>query len=456
MALHYFVAQMILHAIYPLAGSLSCRFKGRTMKRVLCVLFLIVGGWSRAQTNEMLSWEQCLQITEAKSPELAKARSAVRELEFSAVSASAGFYPHVSAKANYGVSGAESGDTWKTANDRTSAGIDLSQDLFSGFKDVAKRARALAQLKVGQEQYRQTQADVEQRLRLAYVEVIYAQELIELTRKIEERRANNVRLIQLRFDGGRENAGSLARSQAQLAQAKFEARQAERSLVYALRNLGAAMGLGEPKAGVVGDLQAEAPDALENLSSLMQQTPDYLIAETQVAAAREGLRVTRSERFPSLRFSAGLGIATSDGWSERWNGGWDVGLNASVPLFTGGRLRADIAAGSEKVVQSEMELENRANTLLASLQEQWNNYVDAVENESVQKELLEAEQLRAEISTSKYKQGLLSYEDWDQIENNLIQQGKTHLQRRRTAEVEKARWKGSLGWSEWNQPVKGE
>ena len=68
----------------------------------------------------------------------------------------------------------------------------------------------------------------------------------------------------------------------------------------------------------------------------------------------------------------------------------------------------------------------------------------------------EAEQLRAEISTTKYKQGLLEYEDWDIIESNLINQGKTHLQRRRTAELEQARWKNELGWSVWQTTEEGK
>ena len=97
-----------------------------------------------------------------------------------------------------------------------------------------------------------------------------------------------------------------------------------------------------------------------------------------------------------------------------------------------------------------MDLIDTSNTLLATLLQRWNLYTDAVENEAVQKELFDAEFLRAEISTAKYKQGLLSYEDWDIIESNLINQGKTHLQRRRAAEIEQARWKNALGWSVWN------
>ena len=418
------------------------------MKSALIHIILLFVGSTLASTNDSLTWEQCLDRTKAQSPELVAARAAVRELEYGVASASAGFLPQVDARASYGRAGVEIGGLWFESDDTTGGSLNLSQDLFKGFGNIARRKSALARLKVGQEQYRQTLADVEQRLRLAYVEVLYADDLVDLTRKIAERRSNNVRLIQLRFDGGRENAGSLARSKAQLAQADFEVRQAERALTYAHRNLAAAMGEMDPVAGVDGVLHADSPRELVELELLMKQTTDYLIAETQVEAAEQGLRVTRSDRFPTVGLSARVAAGASDGWSQ-WGGSWSAGVSASMPLFTGGRNRANVAADKEKVIQSEMGLMDRANSLMASLQDQWNRYIDAVENEGVQKELLDAEMLRAEISTSKYKQGLLSYEDWDIIESNLINQGKTHLQRRRTSELEQARWKNALGWSDW-------
>jgi outer membrane protein len=429
---------------------------GDFMKYSLIVAILFFAGSTLASTNDFLSWDQCLERTKVQSSELVSARAAVRELEYGVASASAGFLPQVDARANYGVAGVEVGGSWETSDDITTGRLNLSQDLFTGFGNIAKRKRAIAQLVIGQEQYRQTLADVEQRLRVAYIEVLYAQDLVDLTRKIEERRRNNVRLIQLRFDGGRENAGSLARSKAQSSQSAYEMRQAERALIFALRNLAAAMGEMNPEEGAQGTLHADSPQALTELKMLMEQTTDYRIAETQIEASKEGLRVTRSVRFPSVGLSASTAVRTSDGWGERWNGSWSAGLNASVDLFTGGRNRANVAADKENVIQSEMDLVDRANSLMASLQDRWNSYIDAVESEVTQKEIRDAEILRAEISTAKYKQGLLSYEDWDIIESNLINQAKTHLQRQRAAEQEQARWKNALGWSVWDTTGKGE
>lgn len=248
--------------------------------------------------------------------------------------------------------------------------------------------------------------------------------------------------------------GSLARSKAQLTQSEYEVREARRALIYALRSLAAAMGQMDPEAGAAGDLMAIHPDDLLDLEQLMAQTPDYHIATTQIEASKEGMKVTRSARFPQIRFNASVGANSGD--YRLYDGAWGVGVSASIPIYTGNQLKSDVAAAKEKIVQSEMGLLDTANSLMATLQQRWNTYTDAVENEAVQETLFDAEQMRAEISTAKYKQGLLSYEDWDIIESNLINQGKTHLQRRRTAEIEQARWKNALGWSHWYTAEEGE
>ena len=420
----------------------------------LLIITHLIAGLASAQTNEFLSWEACLEQTRLHNPDLVSARAAVRELEYGVASASAGFLPQIDASVGAGIGQTENDGNWTDRQD-SSASLSLTQDLFSGGGNIARRRRALSQLRIGNEQYRKTLSDVELRTRLAYIDVLYAQDLIELTDKIRERRANNVRLIQLRFDGGRENAGSLARTQAQLAQAEFEVREAQRSLTYALRNLAAAMGRMEPAPGASGDLRASKPNALLNLEELMRQTPDYSIAHTQIEAAKQGMKITRSARFPQINLRGSGGVGDGTGF-HIYEGNWKVSLNASMPIYTGNRLRSDTAAAKEQVVQSEMDLMDVTFTLLASLQQRWNLYTDAVENETVQEQLFNAEQLRAEISTAKYKQGLLSYEDWDIIESNLINQGKTHLQRRRASELEEARWKNALGLSVWQELEESE
>lgn len=415
------------------------------MNKICLAVALFIGAPLWAQTNSILTWEQCLEQTERYNPDLISAKAAVRELQHKVVSASSDFLPQINASAAFSKAGNEGNSGW-SESDSSSASIKLSQTLYSGGGTTAKREVARIALQIGREQYRATLSDIEQRTRLAYIDVLYAQELTELTRQISERRADNVRLIQLRFDGGRENAGSLARNKAQLVEAQFEQREASRSMEYALRNLSAAIGRMEPIAGVSGDMTAREPEPLTNLMKRVRQTPDYKIAKQQVESARQGLVATRSDRFPSIQFNASSSLS---GDRDLKDESWNMGVSMSIPLFTGKRILSEVLADTEKVVQSEMDLLDTGNSLAASLQGSWNDYTDAVEYETVQQTTLDAEILREKISTAQYKQGLLDYEDWDTIESNLISQKKLYLQRQRSAAIQEANWRNALGRSFW-------
>ena len=58
---------------------------------------------------------------------------------------------------------------------------------------------------------------------------------------------------------------------------------------------------------------------------------------------------------------------------------------------------------------------------------------------------MKAAQVRAEIARSQYTSGLLAFEDWDLIENDLIENEKQALLARRTAARAAAAWDRALG-----------
>ena len=72
-------------------------------------------------------------------------------------------------------------------------------------------------------------------------------------------------------------------------------------------------------------------------------------------------------------------------------------------------------------------------------------FVEAVERLSVDEAFLEAAITRAEIARSKYAQGLMSFEDWDRIENDLIVRQKAVLFSRRDRVTAQAAWEQAQG-----------
>jgi len=83
--------------------------------------------------------------------------------------------------------------------------------------------------------------------------------------------------------------------------------------------------------------------------------------------------------------------------------------------------------------------------LLTRLQQTLSEYVQAVQLVEVNRSFLEAQRVRAEIARNRYNNGLMSFEDWDQIENELITRQKTMLQTERDRVTAEAAFEQAQG-----------
>ena len=82
-------------------------------------------------------------------------------------------------------------------------------------------------------------------------------------------------------------------------------------------------------------------------------------AGNDVQQSEEGIRVARSQRLPSVSVSSAFGRVAYSGfprWGE-FRTNWTVGAAASVPIFTGGRLKADELTARANLVESRARLQ---------------------------------------------------------------------------------------------------
>lgn len=414
--------------------------------KVLAKIPFMMATLLSVQQASALSWEECLHAVSVQNPELLASRQAVQKAQYEFYATRSDWFPQVSASASTSRGQREGSDGAWDETKSTSASVSLNQLIFDGFGTKAQIDRSSAALRIAKSQHIQVCSDVELQLRLAYLDVLYSEELIALNRDIEVRRRNNVRLVKVKFEGGRENKGSLAKSEAQLTQAQYDLAKAERRLMSAKQALAAALGSYLPlKEEVSGGLSVSDPEAVDSLATLAQATPAYLVAETQVVSAQAGITLARSSRMPTI--TAGASAAES-GDDDLDTGSWSASVRLSVPLFTGGQIRNNVKAAKVTAQQAALNLDQTLNQLVSSLQESWNSYRDAVDALAVQQQLLESEQLRAKVSSAKYQQGLQSYEDWDLIENSLVSQMRSLLSSKLSASQAQARWKNTLGKSD--------
>ncbi|WP_417034021.1 efflux transporter outer membrane subunit [Comamonas kerstersii] len=79
-------------------------------------------------------------------------------------------------------------------------------------------------------------------------------------------------------------------------------------------------------------------------SQVLAQRPDILAAEQQLKAANANIGAARAAFFPSISLTASAGTASSDlsGLFKGGSGAWSFAPQINIPLFSGGRLKANL------------------------------------------------------------------------------------------------------------------
>lgn len=399
----------------------------------LLFLGLSLGG---AEAEEILTWEECILEARQNHPELISAEEQLNQAKANKVIARSDVLPQIS--------GSVSGRTAKAASaattDTYAYSLSGEQLLFDGMKTAHEIAAATADVKAAQYSYDATSADIRLGLREAFIELLKAQELVQITEDIAQRRKQNLELVELRYEAGREHKGSLLTAKANLAQAEYEVAQGRRNIALAQRELTKELGRRQltpltVKADFeIKDLARDKPDfeCLAKVNPLLLE----LIAEKE--AARLDLKSAKADFFPEVRASASIGRSDSY-WPPR-NEVWSAGASFSLPIFEGGSRFAQVSRARAVLNQAKAEERSGKDSVVVSLEQDWKGFQDALDKVEVQKKFLEAAEERAKITQAQYSTGLISFDNWTIIEDDLVSAKKSYLDAQADALVAEASW----------------
>jgi len=400
---------------------------------------------------EALVWEDVLAEAQRKNPRIISARESLKSAGLSYKSSFTNFLPQVSASAGWSKSSSitsfESFAEGGSENEEFNYGISGRLSVFSGFKNSSSLKQRRAELKGEEASFERTVSDTICVLKVAFAQVLNAQKTISLSDEILQRRRENTEIVKLRYEAGREDKGAYLRSEADLYQAEYEFSKAERSLKTQQVKLLKEMGRDEFEViDVSGTLKVEPPQGVLSFPEMLVKTPDYLVAMYGVDSSKYNLRYTRGNLYPQISFSGGASRSGPEWPLERAR--WNVGLSLSYPLFSGGKTIYDLKIAQTGKAKSEENLRQVKQEILLGLEQAYNGLIDGIENVKVKEKYFIASEERAKISRVKYINGLISYQDWDAIENEFINSRKSLLEAEYNAFVASAEWKRVLGEEE--------
>lgn len=391
-----------------------------------------------------LSWERCVVEAMENNADIKAADNSLQSSEYLSQSAQSGFYPQLSGNMAYNYGNGTSSSNPTSATGTYAATLAVTQNLFAGYQDNARVEQAAANMTVSRAALELTRARVSFDLKSAFQNLFFAQNLIKLTQDILHRREENLRLVTLRFQSGRENKGSVLLSQAYLAQAQLDTLQANDAIYVARAQLAKVLGRDqEEDLLVTGSIPVQEPEAQRDLKQLAVQTPDHQQAIAQEAAAQASLLLARSPLYPSLNLTGQYGRQGADFFPA--DDRWAVGVNLSIPIYSGGKDYYNSKSATALVAAASFTRENLDRQLLAKLRQTHTALLEAVQRLKVDEAFYLAAITRAQIAREKYNNGLLSFEDWDVIENDLVLREKNRLQSERDRVIAEASWELALG-----------
>lgn len=415
----------------------------------LSILFAV--GPARAAT--VLTWGECVDLAAKNNADLRTAAEQLRSSEFQEGAARSGFFPQVSGSLNYNrASTSVNGVTTTTQLDNYSASLSATQSIFNGLQTYGQTTQARANTRATRASARITRAQVSADLKTAFEGVTYADDYEKLTQEIIKRREENLRLVELRFESGRENKGSVLLSEAYLHQAKYDDLQAHDARRVAQAQLAKALGFDDfENRDVAGHVPTQSPSAAApDFKALALTTPEYAQAVAQEEAAEAGVTVARAGFFPNLELTATTGRFDTDFFPDNTHR-WSVAVNLNIPLFSGGRDYFTTRSAAASWTASMSRRESVTRDRVTQLEQAYARYTEAVMKLKMDDSFRQAATLRAEIARKKYNNGLQTFEDWDIIENDLISRQKTYLQSKRDRVTAEAAWEQAQGKGVFNE-----
>lgn len=233
-------------------------------------------------------------------------------------------------------------------------GVTLSQTLFAGGGEVYSYKSSKALLDQARYTHKASVQTVLNQTVDAYISVLTAQEVLKLQKNQVKLLSEQLKLTNARFSQGEVTKTDVKQAEARFAQAQAERIQAKGSFRTARTTLNNLTGeivndIQWPK--VMFDLPTEYTHELGE--KVLRSHPEALASSSNFESSRHNVKTSRSSHFPEISavasYTDNRDTSTGD-YDER-----SVGVELSIPLFSGGRIFSQV---KESIATREQSRQN--------------------------------------------------------------------------------------------------
>jgi NodT family efflux transporter outer membrane factor (OMF) lipoprotein len=166
-------------------------------------------------------------------------------------------------------------------------------------------------------------------------------------------------------------------------------------------------------------------------AQVLSERPDIRIAAQQVSAALESINASQARRYPSLSLLGSIGGTRSTGGVTLSNSSWSFGPSVSLPLFTGGRLQAEVEQSKARYDQALGQYQHTVRAAVREVEATMVRLGAGQPSERSLREAVDRYQAQFDAAQARLKVGSLNAIDFEVVRRSLIDSQLRLLDQRR-------------------------
>ena len=305
------------------------------------------------------------------------------------------------------------------------------------------------------EKARESRLGTVTQVKQAYFAALMAKEAFQVYRSVYENAYTNLQNIERKYNVQKSSELDLVRAKTSYANAIPNVYNAETSIILALWQLKAVMGIDlDTPIDIAGSLEDYSSQMLYDIHELEEGDLDKNSTLRQLAIQAEQLAKTvRMQKYayiPTLavNFSYSMNAMTNDfKFKEyKWTPYSFVGLQLNIPIFSGGKRYHDIKQAQVQADELDLQRINTERQLRISIRQQLQSMETAMRTRVAAEDALGSAQKAYDIAAASYEVGRATLTDLDNAQLALTQSRLSVVQSVYSFIVAKATLEQALGY----------
>ena len=231
------------------------------------------------------------------------------------------------------------------------------------------------------EQARSSRIDMIEQVSKAFYQVLLAKDSYNVYKRVYDNAVENHKIVEKRYSVGQVSEYDFIRSQVSVSNAEPNVFASENSIVLALWQLKALLGVDlEMKvdcAGSLADYEAVMTSQI-NMDGTLADNTTMKQLDIQERMLEQTLKLKRAANIPSLAASINYQYTAMDDESfnlfkYKWNPSSVAALSLNIPIFAGGKRRADINKAKIDLSTIQLQRENAERQLRMAIMSYYSN-----------------------------------------------------------------------------------